>query len=1434
MYIQPNITATESEYPPELWVKGILGEAIEIPGMLLDTGSAATLISNSLFQMLASSSYSNLPLTSTDSFVDAQFNSLPILAKIRVHLKLIEGEQECGDYIHAYVTERLPHEMLLGRTHINKFIDSIDLTTGIVQLNKEQELILNVMVTSFVIIPPYVEKRVPVKISLADTFFDGMGLFYPAVYNKAGDYIPLCITPFSLEFIADDTEIYFQVSIYNPTHTVYALHKDQVIGEVVAYNEEISERAYPGPIDPEDKSIIRAVLFSGLNVDSRTEERDIDEVSHLKDVSINSELDADQRHAIEVLLSKFAVVFEQDEKHPPPAKGIFHAIDTGDTIPIKQRNYRYNPHHQDLIDKKVQEYLKHGVIRESSSPWSNPICPVIKPDGTLRMCLDLRKLNAVTKLDSYPLPRIDEVLDSLRDCLFFALIDLSAGYHQIPMKSEDIEKVAFATRGGLWEFLVMPEGVVNGPATFQRYMEKVLVGLVGRIVWVYIDDIVVHGRTWEEFVINLRKVLERLASWGLTAKARKTKIGYREIKVLGHIVGYGVIKPNPAKVKAILDFPLPNGQRELRSFIGLVNYYRKFIPNLSSVAEPLFHLLRKNAPYKWTDKHTEIVNYIKSKLTSDPVMQCPDFNKQFILETDASTTGLGAILSQEVEVPLFTDQIIMEKVVKPVSYISRTLAPAEKNYSVSELECLAIVWAIDQFNIYLSHGQFILYTDHKALSWLQQKKSTNRKLTRWALLLSEYNFIIRHRKGTEMKHVDALSRFPIKPVLIIERKDHLLYNRVPYRSINNVNSKKKEWEVQEIVGKTIENGITWYRVRWKGYKASADTWETKENLANCVEAIKAYERKVAIRRNVVIEEAKASNTPHVLSSPIPAAPVTPSPEVPVESPLPLEYQISSEYFDSKTIDIIKAQRKDPDLIPIIEYLEKHTLPIGDNVYKARIVSASRYFTIDSNNGGLYRVQIEGSRYLPFQMIRRLVIPKEFISFILKHYHDSVFAGHLGLERTYKRIANIFYWRNMWSDVEQYIKACPICQTLKIHRSNYKFPVGTVAIPSLPFEFIAVDFMGPLTPPSNGYSHILVFMDYFSKWAIVIPTKDQEASTIAKALIDHVICIYGAPAKLLSDRGTGFMSKLLGELLIWLDVKKVNTTAYHPQTNGMVERFNQTLIGILRTITDVREGTWSEYLAPATFAYNSSVQHTLQESPYSILFGREPRFPGPDILTADTDTFNSTTDYINQLQEQLSFAWKTAKEHIAEAQAKYLAQNDTLRSIPVYKPGDLVWFKKKLKPRTGISAKFQTGWTGPYMIVVAKSPVNYVIQSLITITTKRAKPQLVHVSRLRKVHMKDGNLVDIETENAELPNLVNQPSMDDIEEEADVPDIEMKFNDASTNNSTNSTVNSDSVNIVSSISAPISISNVHPERQKIINRCLLFDKEASSKVARLRK
>jgi hypothetical protein len=1435
MYIQPNVTATESEYPDELWVRGILGEILEVPRILLDTGSAATLISNRLYDQLPSSSYTMLSLTSADSFIDAQYNPLPILVKIQIHLKLIEEDQHCGDYIHAYVSERLPHDMLLGRTHMNKFIDSIDLTAGTVQLNTEQELILNVVVTGPNIIPPYVYRQVSVKVSLADAFFDGMGSFYPAMFNKGGDYIPLCVSPFSLEFMASETEVHFQVVIYNPTDTVYALYTDQVIGEIVAYSEEISERTDPDPIDTSDEPIVRAVLaimpqieeiigldpieeksnlrtvfFSGLNVDSKTEERDIDEVSHLKDVSINPKLDMEQRRVIEELLLKFAKVFNQDEFHPPPAKGVFHAIDTGNTIPIKQRNYRYNPHNQDLIDQKVQEYLKHGVIRPSISPWSNPICPVIKPDGTLRMCLDLRKLNAVTKLDSYPLPRIDEVLDSLRDCLYFALIDLSAGYHQIPMKPEDIEKVAFATRGGLWEFVVMPEGVVNGPATFQRYMEKVLIGLVGRIVWVYIDDIIVHGRTWEEFVENLYKVLERLASWGLTAKARKTKIGFKEIKVLGHIVGNGVIKPNPDKVKAIRNYPVPNSQRELRSFIGLVNYYRKFIPNLSTVAEPLFQLLRKNTPYIWTDKHTEILNYIKNKLTTDPVMQCPDFSKPFILETDASTTGLGAILSQEITVTSEVNSDWTAKVIKPVSYISRTLTPAEKNYSVSELECLAIIWAINQFNIYLSHGQFILYTDHKALSWLQQKKSTNRKLTRWALLLSEYNFIIKHRKGTEMKHVDALSRYPIRSVFNITQTKIIPCYRIPYKSINNVTKKDKEWEVQDIIERVVENGKTWYKVLWKGYPESESSWEPEENLKNCAEALADYERRLELRRNEIVNEAKVHSDIITIPSPI----------VPEHLELPLEQQLSSEYFDSKTMEIIKAQRKDPDLIPLFDYIEKHTLPIGDGVYRAKIISACRFFTVDDSNSGLYRIQIDNTQYRPLQPIKRLVIPREFVPFILKHYHDSVFAGHLGLERTYKRIANTFYWKRMWTDVEQYIKACPICQTLKAQHSKYKFPVGTVPVPSSPFEFLAVDFMGPLYPPSNGFSNILVFMDYFSKWAIVIPTKDQEASTVAKALVESVICMFGAPAKLLSDRGAAFMSNLVAELLIWLDIKKVNTTAYHPQTNGMVERFNQTLISILRTITDVREGTWAEYLPAATFAYNSSIQHTLQESPYSILFGREPKFPGPDILTADPNTFDSTTDYIGQLQEQLSFSWKVVKERITEAQAKYLAKNKTFRSISVFKPGDLVWFRKQLKPRTGISAKFQTGWTGPYIIVAVKSPINYVIQSLATIKTTPVKSHLVHVSRLKMVHTKEGNLLDVEQPIEELPNLVNQPLIDDVVEELEPPDITTTTVNTISINETNqslpSTINA-SVNTVIPNTISIRVSDMHPERSERLNK-----------------
>ena len=399
----------------------------------------------------------------------------------------------------------------------------------------------------------------------------------------------------------------------------------------------------------------------------------------------------------------------------------------------------------------IEEMLSQGIVQPSQSPWASPIVLVKKKDVGLRFCVDYRQLNRVTKPDVFPLPRIDDTVDMLSGAKYFTTLDLASGYWQVCMDHASQEKTAFITHSGLYEFKKMPFGLVNAPATFQRLMEVVLSGLARDGCMVYLDDILVFGRTVKEHNDNLAKVFERLRSAGLTLKPKKCKLVQVEVCYLGHIVSAEGVRTDPSKLQAILEFPVPHDVKTLRSFLGLASYYRRFIPQFSKIAGPLFDLTKKNSFFTWTALCQETFDKLRKLLTSAPVLVYPDFRVPFILETDALIAGLGAVLAQKEA----------DGLVRPIAYASRTLQDHEKRYGITELEGLGVVWAVKHFQPYLYGHHCDIYTDHEALKSLLNTPQPSGKLARWGMAIQELDLRILHRTGKSNVNADALSRAPI-------------------------------------------------------------------------------------------------------------------------------------------------------------------------------------------------------------------------------------------------------------------------------------------------------------------------------------------------------------------------------------------------------------------------------------------------------------------------------------------------------------------------------------------------------------------------------------------------------------------------------------------------------------------------------------------------
>ena len=392
--------------------------------------------------------------------------------------------------------------------------------------------------------------------------------------------------------------------------------------------------------------------------------------------------------------------------------------------------------------------LDNDFIEPSQSDWSSPCILVPKPDGTFRMCTDYRKVNSVTKTDSFPVPRMDDCIDNIGQAKYVTKFDLLKGFWQIPLTDRAKEISAFVIPDGLFQYKVMPFGMKNSPATFQRFINMIITGLDN--CKAYIDDAIIYSEEWDQQIKTIRDFFERLSKAKLTINLAKSEFCHATLTFLGHIVGQGQVKPVEAKVKAISDFPVPTCKRQLMRFLCMAGYYRKFCDNFSVIAEPLTNLLSKRTKFIWTNDCQKAFDILKVILKNEPVLLAPNFAKEFKLAVDASDTGAGSVLMQEDS----------NGVDHPVSYFSKKFNKHQKNYSTIEKECLSLILALQHFEVYLtsSSSPIRVFSDHNPLIFIHKMKNKNQRLLRWSLLLQEYNLDIRHIKGKDNIISDALSR----------------------------------------------------------------------------------------------------------------------------------------------------------------------------------------------------------------------------------------------------------------------------------------------------------------------------------------------------------------------------------------------------------------------------------------------------------------------------------------------------------------------------------------------------------------------------------------------------------------------------------------------------------------------------------------------------
>lgn len=635
-------------------------EGIEVCA-LIDSGSFASIISED-FRNSHPALKKRPMTTSTVPARSVNGQHLDILGTLTIGLRLGHKvwQQEVEVLRGAYQPVILGWDFLVQHHALldikNKVLQLWDMTIPLLPKQHEVAACCNVSVLAPTKIPAMSESLITACVSPATSASpvptDYCGVVMP---NTNCDVM----VAHSVSSVRDGTTV---VRVLNPSREDIELHPGQHLGEF--------HSASSVDIMPLDTT--RTV----------TTNEDLTPVLQITNINLSHS----QIESLNNLLQKYSNVFSANSQDRGRTGLIKHHIRTGDALPIKQRAYRVTPDQRAEIQAQVDELLKADIIEESYSPWAAPVVLVRKKNGTWRFCLDYRKLNAVTIKDSHPLPRVDDALDALSGSAWFSTMDLQHGYWQVELEECDREKTAFTTGSGLYHFKVMPMGLTNAPATCQRLMEMVLRGLPWKTCLVYLDDVLIYSRTFGEHLQHLEEVFSRFQSTGLKLNPSKCSFAQQQVQFLGHIVSSQGVHPDPHNVSSVQNWPTPQTATEVRAFLGLCSYYRKFIKGFAHHSVPLHALTEKNAYFKWTLDCQEAFTYLKSALSKPPVIAFPDFSLPFVLYTDASCAAVGAVLGQR--------QGQTEKV---VAYASHVLTKAERKWSTYDRELWAIVWAVRHF-----------------------------------------------------------------------------------------------------------------------------------------------------------------------------------------------------------------------------------------------------------------------------------------------------------------------------------------------------------------------------------------------------------------------------------------------------------------------------------------------------------------------------------------------------------------------------------------------------------------------------------------------------------------------------------------------------------------------------------------------------------------